>query len=73
MLWRVPLVGGSYRGLPFLPLSSFPVLGPARLPRRRAQAFTIILSVTHVYRDMTLLYNSWWPHGKKRNSTLTIF
>ena len=27
--------------LPFLPLSSFPVLGPARLPRRRAQAFTI--------------------------------
>ena len=28
--------------LPFLrnPLSSFPVLGPARLPRRRAQAFT---------------------------------
>ena len=41
---------GSFLGTPFCeafarnPLSSFPVRGPARLPRRRAQAFTITLT-----------------------------
>ena len=50
------------------PLSSFPVLGPARLPRRRAQAFTITfrllgsngLSLFGVYAGTTTLFVVSW-------------
>ena len=45
---------------PFLrnPLSSFPVLGPARLPRRRAQAFTINYICRNIFRRLKQLGKS---------------
>ena len=47
MPWRVPLVGGSYRGSasktpPHPPQTPPPPPGLARLARRCAQAFTIL-------------------------------